>query len=538
MPKTVRTPVFTRYELLDELGSGGMGTVYKARQQFVGRLVAFKVLPPALRQDAEALQRFEREAAALGRLKHPNVVTVFDAGVEGGFPYMAMEYIEGKNLRQVLQESGTMPIAEILRMGIAMAEALDYVQTRGLVHRDVKPSNIMVTPEGTYVLTDFGIAFAAAMPRITQGAMGTPEFMSPEQAQGETLDIRSDLYSLGVVLYECLTGIMPFERKDESLTSLSHLIQQVLHEPPTPVQTHRPDTPPWLAEVVQQCMAKNPADRFQTGAALAEALRRQDRAETETPPLPKAEALPAPEPPAPVETPPPPAPKTPTPQPTKASQPAKTPQPAETPQPVETPQSTEAPRPKPQRARPAKQNRPSPAIAPPKRVAQQTGPPFEVINESEKLLAKREDKEDQKSKKTAASKAKKPRARTAFFVWMIVGLLLWGYLLITEENFAFEGLYGLNLFGLTPALTGALTTLFSRSKKKKSKVGRGVFLGLFFGVILSVAVMVFVLNIPLDAIKLGDEAFLSLSGLCLISAAAGAVVTGLVLKIRSLFSST
>ncbi len=104
MPDTVRTPIFTRYELLDELGSGGMGTVYKARQKFVGRLVAFKVLPPALRQDAEALQRFEREAAALGRLKHPNVVTVFDAGVEGGFLYLAMEYVEGQHLRQVLQQ--------------------------------------------------------------------------------------------------------------------------------------------------------------------------------------------------------------------------------------------------------------------------------------------------------------------------------------------------------------------------------------------------------------------------------------------------
>ena len=530
MPKTVRTPVFTRYELLDELGSGGMGTVYKARQQFVGRLVAFKVLPPALRRDAEALQRFEREAAALGRLKHPNVVTVYDAGVERGFPYMAMEYIEGQNLRQVLKENNPMPIAEILGMGIAMAEALDHVQKQGLVHRDVKPSNIMVTPEGTYVLTDFGIAFTAAMPRITQGAMGTPEFMSPEQVRGESLDIRSDLYSLGVVLYECLAGTTPFQLKDESLTSLSHLTQQVIHTTPPPVQTHRPDTPLWLTEVVQQCLAKDPEDRFQTGAALAKALRRENGTETEAPSLPKAEAPPAPEPPAPVATPPPATQKTPTPP------PAEPPQPTEPPR-TETPTPAEPPRTQPKRIKPKENDRPSPAIAPPKRVAPQTGPPFDAVDEGNKLPAKRK---DTKRKKAPASKAKNPRARTAFLVWLVIGILLWGYFIIAqviEYEGLDEGLFGLNLFGLTPALTGALTTLFSRSKKK-SKVGRGILLGVLFGVLLSFAATVAILDIPLDAIQFDDEALLSLGGLCLISATASAVVTGLVLKIRSMFTST
>jgi serine/threonine protein kinase len=233
MPETVRTPIFTRYELIDELGSGGMGAVYKARQKFVGRLVAFKVLPPALRHDAEALQRFEREASALGRLIHPNVVTVFDAGIEGGFPYLAMEYVEGPNLRKVLQDQGRLPIDDVVRLGMEIGEALDHVQSRGLVHRDVKPSNILVKPDGAFVLTDFGIAFAATLPRITQGAMGTPEFMSPEQADGQPLDIRSDLYSLGVVLYECLAGAVPFRLDGESLTSLSHLLHQILHFSPT-----------------------------------------------------------------------------------------------------------------------------------------------------------------------------------------------------------------------------------------------------------------------------------------------------------------
>ena len=273
MPETIRTPIFTRYELLEEIGSGGMGAVYKARQKYVGRLVAFKVLPPALRNDAEALQRFEREAGALGRLNHPNVVGVFDAGVEGGFPYLAMEYIEGKNLRQVLQERGRLSVEAVVRLGLEMADALDHIQRQGLVHRDIKPSNIILNPDGKAMLTDFGITFAATLPRMTQGTMGTPEFMSPEQADGQTLDIRSDLYSLGVVLYECLTGALPFQRQGDSLTSLSQLLNQVLREKPPRLQDRRPDAPASLAEAVHRCMEKNPQDRFQTGAALAEVLR-------------------------------------------------------------------------------------------------------------------------------------------------------------------------------------------------------------------------------------------------------------------------
>ena len=536
MPETIRTPVFTRYELLEELGSGGMGAVYKARQKYVGRLVAFKVLPPALRNDAEALQRFEREAGALGRLKHPNVVGVFDAGVEGGFPYLAMEFVEGKNLRQVLQEQARLPVEAVVRLGIEMADALDHIQRQGLVHRDVKPSNIILDPDGKAMLTDFGIAFAATLPRITQGAMGTPEFMSPEQADGKTLDARSDLYSLGVVLYECLSGVVPFQREGDSLTSLSHLLNQVLRDAAPRIQDQRPDTPAWLAEAVHRCMEKNPEDRFQTGAALAEVLRKNTGQEAAAPP-----AAPPP------QTPPEPLPVPEQPPPVQETPPAKSETPPPTPK-LETPPSP-APKTSPKEAAPTAlpqgwtgsfvyRTDTKPVEIP------EAPPSVLSVPAKEQKPEKPARKEKRLPAKQALKKAKKPRARTAAKVWFVIGLVTF-LLFIVQQGLPTlgVGVIAFNILCLTPAFTGALATLFSKSKKKKTDVVRGIVLGSFTGFVLSLilttAFAVLALDMTFENLTLlDDDLMLFIVTASAASAAISGVLTSLALGIRSLFSSS
>jgi len=443
-----------------------------------------------------------------------------------------MEYIEGKNLRQVLQERGRLSVEAVVRLGLEMADALDHIERQGLVHRDVKPSNIILDPDGKAMLTDFGIAFAATLPRMTQGTMGTPEFMSPEQADGQTLDIRSDLYSLGVVLYECLTGVVPFQRQGDSLTSLSHLLNQVLGEKPPRLQDRRPGAPAWLAEAVHRCMEKNPQDRFQTGAALAEVLR-TNRGTTAPPAVLPAEAPPE---------------QTPTPESPPVAQ-------------ENPPEKNETLAPQPERPRPAAKKTPvqdretapqgwtgsfvyrsdtveipdAPAASLP--VASQEQKPAKPASEAKRPPAKE-----------AIKKAKKPRARTAAKVWFVIGLVTF-LLFIFQNGISQNGLPSLG-FGmitfimlcLTPTLTGALVTLFSRSKKK-SKVVRGAVLGSVTGLVLSltitIAFAVLALNMTVEDLTMLEEELLQF--IFLASAATTAisgVLTSLVLGIRSLFSSS
>lgn len=296
MIETTRTPVFSRYEVLERIGSGGMGTVYKARDLHLDRWVALKVLPPGMRGDVEALERFKREARALARLKHPRVAAVYDAHVEGGFPHLVMEYVEGENLERRLQQQSLLPEQDAVRLGIEVAEALEHIHSHNLVHRDVKTSNIIIGAEGKAVLTDFGIAFEPSLPRISQGALGTPEYMSPEQAGGRVLDGRSDLYSLGVVLYECLTGTLPFQRQGESLAALTGLMTDVLEAPVPPLRVRCAAVPAWLEAVVLKCLAKEPAERFATAAELALALRMAGASEKPVTVAPRNEAMPGPPP--------------------------------------------------------------------------------------------------------------------------------------------------------------------------------------------------------------------------------------------------
>jgi len=258
-----------RYEILDELGRGAMGVVYRARDTQIGRVVALKVIltANASPQDIERYkQRFRREAQAAGRLSHPGIVTIHDiAEDEAGQPYLVMEYIEGRPLNLLLGPTAQVPLDRLLDIGIQVAEALDYAHKSGIVHRDIKPPNILVTSEGRAKIADFGIARMEGTELTQEGtSVGTPSYMSPEQFRGGEIDGRSDIFSLGAVLYWMVTGEKPFA--GETVTRISF---QVAFEAPTPPSVARPGLPQGLDEVLSRCMAKAPAGRYASAAELA-----------------------------------------------------------------------------------------------------------------------------------------------------------------------------------------------------------------------------------------------------------------------------
>lgn len=262
---------FGRYEVMEALGKGAMGVVYSAHDPQIDRIVALKALRTDYVDDDYFVQRFFKEAVAIGRLSHPNIVTVYDVGRDQGTIYIAMEYLMGQPLSAYVSEV-RLPVDRVLRIGIQMAEALDYAHGKGVVHRDIKPANVMVGNDDQVKITDFGIAHIddTSQTRQTQAGeiLGTPVYMSPEQVLGETPDCRSDLYALGVILYELCTGRRPFQA-----TSLPGLFRAITDEtPPSPAQWN-PAISPGLSEILLRCLAKQPVDRFQTGRALAEALR-------------------------------------------------------------------------------------------------------------------------------------------------------------------------------------------------------------------------------------------------------------------------
>jgi eukaryotic-like serine/threonine-protein kinase len=262
-----------RYIIGEKLGRGGMATVFRAHDPDIGRDVAIKFLHPALCEDEEYHARFLREARAAGGLSHPNIVTVHDVGEIEGRPYMAMELLDGQPLGEEMM-GNTMPVRDVVVMGIQLARALAYAHARGIVHRDIKPSNLMrVKGTPTIKVTDFGIAHmesAGSEQRTRVGdILGTPEYMSPEQAQGDRLDGRSDLFSAGILLYQMLTGQRPF--LGDSLVALA---VKIAKDEPIPIEKLRPDLPSSVRRIVERCLAKAPDRRFQTGEELADALGR------------------------------------------------------------------------------------------------------------------------------------------------------------------------------------------------------------------------------------------------------------------------
>jgi len=276
-PETlVREALSPEYDVRKELGRGGMAIVYKAVQESLGRDVALKVLPQGMTHDPKTLKRFHREAQSAAQLNHPHIVTIFDEGELNGVHYMAMEYLEGRDLHTIVQEKGPLPPDQAVRLLTPVAEALGYAHQRETVHRDVKSSNVMVTDVGRPVLMDFGIAYAGSDARLTQTGtvLGTPEYMSPEQARGNQVDARGDLYSLGVVLYEAVTGELPHTGGHPM-----SVVYKVLHESYTPPRQHNDEIPEWLEQIVAKLLKKDPDERYQTGETTAEALRSQDPGE-------------------------------------------------------------------------------------------------------------------------------------------------------------------------------------------------------------------------------------------------------------------
>ncbi|WP_143742494.1 protein kinase domain-containing protein [Roseateles chitinivorans] len=261
-----------RFQVLDRIGRGGMASVFKAHDPGIGRDVAIKFLHASLCEDDEYRARFLREARASGGLSHPNIVTVHDVGEVDGRPYMAMELLDGEPLADLLEPGQPLPIRDTVVMAIQLARALDYAHKRGIVHRDIKPGNI-ARVRGTLDIKvmDFGIAHMESTKgeqRTRVGdVLGTPQYMAPEQMNGEKIDGRSDLFSVGIVLYQMLTGVRPFTGD-----SVVNLALKIAKDDPTPLNKLRPEIPASLRRVVDRCLAKAPDNRFQTGAELADAL--------------------------------------------------------------------------------------------------------------------------------------------------------------------------------------------------------------------------------------------------------------------------
>lgn len=265
---------FGRYLIVGELGRGAMGAVYRAIDPLIEREVAIKTLLPHLPEQemAQVRERFLREARSAGRLNHPNIVTIFDVGEQDGLAYIAMELLEGRTLQQILAESRRLPVASAVDIGAQVADALDHALGFGIVHRDVKPANIMVSAGGRAKLTDFGVAhLPSASMTHTGAALGSPKYMAPEQVIGQPVDPRADIFSLGSVIYEMLTGRTPFEREGES--TVFSLMNRIVAEPHVPPTRIDPSLPAAFDRILARALAKSPAERYQRAGELARDLR-------------------------------------------------------------------------------------------------------------------------------------------------------------------------------------------------------------------------------------------------------------------------
>lgn len=261
-----------RYEIVGEIGQGAMGTVYKAKDPLIDRILAIKTINLDLAGDEieEYEGRFYQEAKAAGRLSHPNIVTVFDVGKSGDIAYIAMEFLQGRELRDILNEGRRLPVEQAIDIVVQVAQGLSYAHEHNIVHRDVKPSNIMVVRDGHVKITDFGIARMESASVRTQTGMvlGSPKYMSPEQVTGKQIDRRSDIFSLGVMLYEMLTGQVPFVGEH-----VNAIMYQILNTVPPPPGALNPEVPGMLNFIVAKALAKEVADRYQDAREFASDLR-------------------------------------------------------------------------------------------------------------------------------------------------------------------------------------------------------------------------------------------------------------------------
>ena len=260
-----------RYEIVSELGQGAMGVVYKAKDPLIDRVVAIKTINLSLAQEEkeEYEARFYQEAKAAGRLSHPNIVTIYDVGKSGDIAYIAMEFLEGRELRSILNDGQRLPVIQVIRIVTQIAQGLAYAHDKGIVHRDIKPANIMVMTDEHAKITDFGIARMASAAVRTQTGMvlGSPKYMSPEQVMGRQTDQRSDIFSLGVMLYEMLTGQVPFMGEN-----VNAIMYQTLNATPAMPGTLNPAVPDMLNFIVAKALAKGLDDRYHNARDLANDL--------------------------------------------------------------------------------------------------------------------------------------------------------------------------------------------------------------------------------------------------------------------------
>ncbi len=275
-----------RYELEELVGTGGMSSVYRAHDRLLERKVALKVLHQQYADDEEYVERFRREARSVAQLSHPNIVTVIDRGESDGRQFIVFEYVDGDNLKALVERSGALPVATAVSLAHQVARGLAFAHEQGIVHRDVKPQNVLMNGDGRAKVTDFGIARSLDVAHgVTQTGtvLGTSDYIAPEQAQGQRVSVQTDVYSLGVVLWELLTGEVPFPGENFVAVAMRHI-----NEEPPGVRERRPDASPRLEAALRRAMAKDPADRFPSMdafcAELEDCLGELDRhpAETDT----------------------------------------------------------------------------------------------------------------------------------------------------------------------------------------------------------------------------------------------------------------
>jgi serine/threonine protein kinase len=263
-----------RYEILQLLGEGGMGAVYKARDREVDRLVALKIIRPELASQPEVLRRFKQELILARKVTHKNVIRIFDIGEAEGIKFISMDFIEGQDLRALLRQKGKLAPEEAVNIMVQVGQALEAAHSEGVVHRDLKPQNIMIDAQGRATVMDFGIARSTELTGMTQtGALiGTPEYMSPEQAKGQEVDARSDLFTLGIIFYELLTGKTPYQAD----TVLGLLLKRTQERAQPPIELDS-TIPRYLSDVVVRCLEIEPRARYQKASEIVADLEAQRR---------------------------------------------------------------------------------------------------------------------------------------------------------------------------------------------------------------------------------------------------------------------